>query len=57
MFVAVLAAAELAVGALAAGLPADQRRRVILIGIGAALVLRVIFAAYESARTGQTITL
>jgi len=32
------------VGALAAGLPADQRRRVILIGIGAALVLRVIFA-------------
>lgn len=32
------------VGALAAGLPADQRRRVILIGIGAALVLRVVFA-------------
>lgn len=32
------------VGALAAGLPAEQRRRVILIGIGAALVLRVIFA-------------
>jgi YjbE family integral membrane protein len=32
------------VGALAGGLPADQRRKVILIGIGAALVLRVIFA-------------
>lgn len=32
------------VGALAAGLPADQRRKVILIGIGAALALRVIFA-------------
>lgn len=32
------------VGALAAGLPADQRKRVILIGIIAALVLRVIFA-------------
>ena len=32
------------VGALAAGLPSDQRRKVILIGIGAALVLRIIFA-------------
>ncbi|HEX8447678.1 MAG TPA: TerC family protein [Sphingomonas sp.] len=32
------------VGALAAGLPADQRRKVILIGIAAALVLRVLFA-------------
>jgi YjbE family integral membrane protein len=32
------------VGALAAGLPADQRRKVILIGIGAALVLRIGFA-------------
>ncbi len=32
------------VGALAAGLPTDQRRRVILIGIIAALVLRIIFA-------------
>jgi YjbE family integral membrane protein len=32
------------VGALAAGLPAEQRRRVILIGIGAALGLRVVFA-------------
>jgi YjbE family integral membrane protein len=32
------------VGALAAGLPAQQRQRVILIGIIAALVLRIIFA-------------
>ncbi len=32
------------VGALAAGLPAKQRKKVILIGIGAALVLRILFA-------------
>ena len=32
------------VGALAAGLPAPQRKKVILIGVLAALVLRVIFA-------------
>jgi len=32
------------VGALAAGLPAEQRKKVILIGIVAALVLRIIFA-------------
>jgi YjbE family integral membrane protein len=32
------------VGALAAGLPAEQRRRVIFIGILAALVLRIVFA-------------
>jgi len=32
------------VGALAAGLPPDQRRKVIAIGVLAALVLRVIFA-------------
>lgn len=32
------------VGALAAGLPAHQRRMVILIGVIAALVLRIIFA-------------
>lgn len=32
------------VGALAAGLPAEQRRKVIFIGILAALVLRVVFA-------------
>jgi YjbE family integral membrane protein len=32
------------VGALAAGLPPEQRKKVILIGVIAALVLRVIFA-------------
>ena len=32
------------VGALAAGLPAEQRKKVIAIGILAALVLRIIFA-------------
>jgi len=32
------------VGALAAGLPAEQRKKVILIGIIAALVLRIFFA-------------
>ena len=32
------------VGALAAGLPAEQRKKVILIGIGAALLLRIVFA-------------
>lgn len=32
------------VGALAAGLPADQRKKVILIGVLAALVLRIAFA-------------
>ncbi|TKD51927.1 TerC family protein [Sphingomonas baiyangensis] len=36
------------VGALAAGLPADQRRKVILIGIGAALILRIAFALIVS---------
>lgn len=34
----------LVVGALAAGLPPEQRRKVILIGIAAALVLRIVFA-------------
>src|SRR5687768_4243954 len=32
------------VGALAAGLPAEQRKKVILIGVIAALVLRILFA-------------
>ncbi|MDF7774177.1 YjbE family putative metal transport protein [Sphingomonas sp. AOB5] len=32
------------VGALAAGLPADQRKKVIAIGILAALLLRIVFA-------------
>src|SRR6476469_5307338 len=36
------------VGALAAGLPADQRRKVILIGVVAALVLRIAFALVVS---------
>jgi YjbE family integral membrane protein len=36
------------VGALAAGLPAEQRRRVIIIGVAAALVLRIAFALVVS---------
>jgi YjbE family integral membrane protein len=36
------------VGALAAGLPQAQRKRVILIGVAAALVLRVAFALIVS---------
>jgi len=36
------------VGALAAGLPAEQRKKVILIGVIAALVLRIIFALVVS---------
>ena len=32
------------VGALAAGLPAEQRKKVIMIGVLAALVLRIAFA-------------
>jgi len=32
------------VGALAAGLPSEQRRKVIMIGVAAALVLRIAFA-------------
>lgn len=40
------------VGALAAGLPSDQRRKVILIGIGAALVLRIFFALTVSVLMG-----
>ena len=36
------------VGALAAGLPTEQRKKVILIGVLAALVLRVIFALLVS---------
>jgi len=32
------------VGALAAGLPSEKRRKVILIGVLAALILRIIFA-------------
>ena len=36
------------VGALAAGLPAEQRKKVILIGVIAALVLRIVFALVVS---------
>src|SRR3982750_3263716 len=36
------------VGALAAGLPAEQRRKVIMIGVLAALVLRIAFALVVS---------
>src|SRR3954447_18528645 len=36
------------VGALAAGLPAEQRRKVIVIGVAAALVLRIAFALVVS---------
>ena len=36
------------VGALAAGLPADQRKKVIMIGVGAALVMRIAFALVVS---------
>ena len=36
------------VGALAAGLPAEQRKKVILIGVIAALVLRIVFALLVS---------
>jgi YjbE family integral membrane protein len=36
------------VGALAAGLPPDQRRKVIILGVVAALVLRVVFALVVS---------
>src|SRR5687767_11793775 len=32
------------VGALAAGLPPEQRRKVIMVGIAAALILRILFA-------------
>src|SRR5438046_6097325 len=36
------------VGALAAGLPAEQRKKVILLGVVAALVLRIGFALVVS---------
>ena len=36
------------VGALAAGLPAEQRKKVILIGVIAALALRIVFALVVS---------
>jgi YjbE family integral membrane protein len=36
------------VGALAAGLPPEQRKKVIMIGVGAALVMRIVFALLVS---------
>jgi YjbE family integral membrane protein len=42
------------VGALAAGLPEAQRKKVILIGVAAALVLRVAFALMVSQLLGIT---
>lgn len=36
------------VGALAAGLPAEQRRKVIVLGVAAALVMRIAFALIVS---------
>ncbi len=42
------------VGALAAGLPPEQRKKVILIGVIAALVLRVIFALMVTWLLGVT---
>lgn len=41
------------VGALAAGLPPEQRRKVIMIGILAALVLRIVFALMISVLLAQ----
>ena len=32
------------VGTIAAGLPKDQQKKVVLVGVGAALVLRILFA-------------
>src|SRR6478752_9548963 len=45
---AVTAFFEIVFGALAAGLPAEQRRKVILIGVAAALVMRIAFALIVS---------
>jgi YjbE family integral membrane protein len=42
------------VGALAAGLPEADRKRVILIGVAAALVLRIVFALTVSQLLGIT---
>src|SRR3954469_19771322 len=50
LFIDIMLAADnaIVVGALAAGLPADQRKKVILIGVAAALVLRIAFALLVS---------
>lgn len=46
LFIDVVLAGDnaIVVGALAAGLPADQRKKIILVGVIAALVLRIGFA-------------
>src|SRR3546814_8701306 len=41
------------VGAHAAGLPADQRKKVLLIGVIAALVLRIAFALRSEEHTSE----
>lgn len=50
LFIDVVLAGDnaIVVGALAAGLPASQRKKVILIGVAAALVLRIAFALVVS---------
>ena len=50
LFIDVVLAGDnaIVVGALAAGLPAEQRKMVIMIGVAAALVLRIIFALVVS---------
>ena len=50
LFIEIVLAGDnaIVVGALAAGLPADQRKKVILIGVIAALVLRIAFALVVS---------
>lgn len=50
LFIDIILAGDnaIVVGALAAGLPAEQRRKVIWIGVAAALVLRIAFALLVS---------
>ena len=50
LFIDVVLAGDnaIVVGALAAGLPAEQRKKVIMIGVAAALVLRILFALVVS---------
>lgn len=50
LFIDVVLAGDnaIVVGALAAGLPASQRKKVILVGVAAALVLRIAFALVVS---------
>ena len=50
LFIDVVLAGDnaIVVGALAAGLPVEQRKKVIMIGVAAALVLRIAFALVVS---------